>query len=58
MSIKFEKYNTPEFNVIKDVFASYPLLDTYLAHMVEEYLYTTVREYYSNCQLQKEYRLK
>ncbi len=57
-SIKFEKYNTPEFEVVKDVFAEYPLLDPYLAHIVEGYLYTTKREYWSNGQLFMEYRVK
>ena len=58
MSIKFEKYNTPDFKVVKDVFAEYPLLDPYLAHIVEEYLYATIRKYWDNGQLFMEYRVK
>ncbi len=58
MSSKFENYNTPEFKVVKDVFAEYPLMEPYLAHIVEEYLYTTIREYFDNGQLSLKYRVK
>ena len=57
-SIKFENYNTPEFKVVKEIFSDYAHMELYLAHIVEEYLYTTVRGYWDNGQLKIEYRMK
>ena len=57
-SIKFENYNTPEFKVVKEVLSDYADMEVYLAHIVEEYLYTTVREYWPNGQLKIEHRMK
>ena len=59
VSTKFKGYNSPEYQIIKDVFTSIPMMDVYVANVVEEYIYSIVREYYpSNDSLMCEYRTK
>ena len=55
---KFSNYNSPEYRVLKEVFENIPMMDTYIANIIEEYIYSTVREYYENGSLQCEYRTK
>ena len=42
----FSNYNSPEYKILKDVFENIPMMDTYIANVVEEYIYSTVKEYY------------
>lgn len=55
---KFEKFNSEEFKVVKEVFETIPFMDVNIAHIVEEYIYSMVREYYDDGELQYEYRKK
>ncbi len=43
---KFINYNSAECQVLKEVFEKMPMMDTYVANIVEEYIYSTVREYF------------
>ena len=45
---KFVGYNSPEYGVLKEVFEKMPMMDTYIANIIEEYIYSTVREYFPN----------
>jgi len=59
MSTKFKEYNSPEYQIIKDVFESIPMMDVYIANIVEEYIYSTVIEYYpSNKSIKCKYLTK
>jgi antitoxin component YwqK of YwqJK toxin-antitoxin module len=55
---KFVGYNSPEYQVLKEVFENMPMMDTYIANIVEEYIYSTVREYFPNGSFDREYRTK
>lgn len=55
---KFENFNSEEFKVVKEVFETIPFMDVNIAHIVEEYIYSMVREYYDDGELQYEYRKK
>ena len=43
---KFQNYNSAEYQVLKEAFEKMPMMDTYVANIVEEYIYSTVREYF------------
>jgi antitoxin component YwqK of YwqJK toxin-antitoxin module len=55
---KFSKFNSPEYRVLKEVFEKMPMMDTYIANIIEEYIYSTVREYHEDGSLMCEYRTK
>jgi antitoxin component YwqK of YwqJK toxin-antitoxin module len=40
--MKFEKFNSQEYNIVKEVFNKYPLLDNNLAYLVESFIYKTI----------------
>ena len=42
----FSNYNSLEYQVIKELFEKMPMMDTYIANIIEEYIYCTVKEYY------------
>jgi hypothetical protein len=43
---KFINYNSTEYKILKNVFETIPMMDAYIANIIEEYIYSTVREYY------------
>ncbi len=53
----FYNYNSSEYNILKDVFNTVPLMDSYIANIVEEYIYSTVKEYYSSEEGGKKYSI-
>jgi antitoxin component YwqK of YwqJK toxin-antitoxin module len=55
---KFSNFNSSEYRILKDVFEKIPMMDTYIANIIEEYIYSTVREYYPDGSLKREYRTK
>ncbi len=55
---KFNNYNSDECKVLKEVFNTMPLMDTNIANIIEEYIYSIVREYYPNGSIKCEYRTK
>ena len=55
---KFVGYNSAEYQVIKEVFKKIPMMDTYVANIVEEYIYCNVKEYFDNGVIKNEYRTK
>jgi antitoxin component YwqK of YwqJK toxin-antitoxin module len=55
---KFSNFNSPEYRVLKEVFEKIPMMDTYIANIIEEYIYSTVRKYYTDGSLEFEYRTK
>lgn len=57
---KFEPFNSSELSVIKEVFneLSYLQLDMNLAYLVESYIYSIVREYYSSKEETEEKQIK
>jgi len=59
-STKFKGYNSPEYQIIREVFASIPMMDVYVANVVEEYIYATVIKYYpsSSLLMYEEYRTR
>lgn len=40
--MKFEKFNSEEYNIVKQVFNNYPLMDINLAYLVESFIYKTI----------------
>jgi antitoxin component YwqK of YwqJK toxin-antitoxin module len=56
--MKFINYNSAECQVLKDLFNTMPLMDINIANIIEEYIYSTVREYYPNGSIKYEYRTK
>jgi hypothetical protein len=57
-SNKFENFNSAEYRVLKEVFEKIPMMDTYIANIIEEYIYSYVRYYYPDGKLKCEYRTK
>jgi antitoxin component YwqK of YwqJK toxin-antitoxin module len=57
-SNKFSNFNSPEYEVLKEVFEKIPMMDTYISNIIEEYIYSTVRHYYEDDSLKREYRTK
>jgi antitoxin component YwqK of YwqJK toxin-antitoxin module len=58
---KFKDYNSSEKAILKEVFNTIPMIDSYMANIVEEYIYSIVREYYCSLDggsLMCEYRTK
>ncbi len=59
---KFENFNSPEVNILKELFQTLPMMDNYIANIIESYIYSMVREYYTSekCSnsLYREYRTK
>ena len=45
---KFNNYNSTEYQLLKQHFKSIPMMDTYIANIIEEYIYSKVKEYYPN----------
>ncbi len=41
---KFINYNSAECQILKQTFEKMPMMDTYIANIVEEYIYSNVRE--------------
>jgi len=41
---KFVNYNSAECQILKQAFEKMPMMDTYVANIVEEYIYATVKE--------------
>jgi len=56
--MKFNNYNSDEYKILNELFNTMPLMDTNIANIIEEYIYSTVREYYSNGSIKCEYRTK
>ena len=56
--MKFNNYNSEECIILKELFNTMPLMDTNIANMIEEYIYSTVREYFPDGLLKCEYRTK
>jgi len=55
---KFSNYNSPEKDVLLEVFEKMPMMDNWIASLIESYIYSTVREYYPDGSLKCEYRTK
>jgi antitoxin component YwqK of YwqJK toxin-antitoxin module len=58
MKNQFNNCNSDEYKVLKELFNTMPLMDTNIANIIEEYIYSTVREYHSNGSIKCEYRTK
>lgn len=43
---KFESFNSSELFILKEYFKTLPMMDTYIANIIESYIYSFVREYY------------
>ncbi len=56
--MKFNNYNSEEYIILKELFNKMPLMDINIANIIEEYIYSTVREYYYNGTIKCEYRTK
>ena len=41
---KFVNYNSVECQILKEIFEKMPMMDAYIANIVEEYIYSNVRE--------------
>jgi antitoxin component YwqK of YwqJK toxin-antitoxin module len=41
---KFVGYNSAEYQILKQAFEKMPMMDAYIANIVEEYIYSNVRE--------------
>ena len=57
---KFEPINSSELSILKDVFnqLSYLQIDVNLVYIVESYIYSTIREYYSSKEEMEEKQIK
>ena len=55
---KFENFNSPELSILKEHFNSFPMMETYIANIIESYIYSNKKEYYKNGPLWHEYRTK
>ena len=55
---KFIDYNSPEKDILIEHFKTIPMMDKWIANIIEEYIYSTVREYYPDGSLKSEYRTK
>jgi antitoxin component YwqK of YwqJK toxin-antitoxin module len=53
--MKFEKFNSEEYYILKDVLNNYPLMDHNIAYLVESFIYKTIREYYSSEEVKLKY---
>ena len=45
-NLKFNKYNSGEYQILKNIFESVDLMDTHICYIIEEYIYQIVTEYY------------
>ncbi len=55
---KFINYNSAEKAILQTVFDKIPLMDKYIANIIEEYIYGTVKTFYSTGELKEEYITK
>ena len=59
MSIqKFENYQSPEKDILIEHFKTIPMMDKWIACIIESYIYAYVEKYYDNGQLKCKYRTK
>ena len=42
---KLENFNSPEKKVLLEYFKTIPMMDKWIASVIENYIYSTVREY-------------
>jgi antitoxin component YwqK of YwqJK toxin-antitoxin module len=60
-SNKLENFNSPEKEVLLELFEKMPMMDKWIASLIENYIYSYVREYYPSEEggsLKCEYRTK
>ncbi len=58
---KFINYNSSEYKILKELFKTMPMMDSYIANIIEEFIYSIVKEYYTSEEgggLKCEYRTK
>ena len=55
---KFVDFNSPEKDILLEHFKTIPMMEKWIANIIEEYIYFTVREYYPDGSLKSEYRTK
>ena len=58
ISNKFEIYNSPELNVLKDLFQTMPMMESYIANLIESYIYSSVEERHENGNIKAKYTTK
>ena len=56
--MKFVDYNSFEKEILLDFFKNIPMMDNWVACIVESYIYAYAEEYYDNGQLKRKYRTK
>jgi antitoxin component YwqK of YwqJK toxin-antitoxin module len=61
-SNKLIDYNSPEKAILNEVFIGIPFMDKWISSIIEEYIYSTVKEYYREGEhkgdLKREYRTR
>ena len=55
---RFENFNSFELSILKEYFNTIPLMDKYIANIIESYIYSIQREYYKDGSLKCQYRTK
>ena len=58
VSNKFENFNSPEKEVLLELFETMPLMDNWIASIIESYIYAFVEDRYSDGYLKTRYRVK
>ena len=58
MSDKLDNFNSPEKKVLLEYFQNIPMMDKWIASVIENYIYAYVEEYGDNRQLKCKYRTK
>ena len=53
--MKFEKFNSIESNILKEIFKDYPLMDDNISYIIESFIYYNVIEYYSKNKIRTKY---
>ena len=55
---KLIDYNSVEKEILLEIFVSVPFMDNWIANIVENYIYSNVKTYYSGGEIETEYRAK
>ena len=55
---KLIDYNSVEKEILVKIFDGIPFMDNWLANIVENYIYSDVKTYYTSGEIETEYRAK